>query len=267
MDQQNGRGGIVFAPGIAPGLTPGGSFTPVRLPGLVSWLRSDKLITLASGKVSVWGDSSPAGTNGVSQGTAARQPTYVASGGANGLPYLDCGANDVYSSLPFAALGQFSSLTAAECFIVYHIRSTAASARFSWNFSGDSVAAGNFDMYPDANGSIYAGFGSSVRKTTGLTMPDKTKIALVNTHSAANDFRFTAYNNGTSVTYTTATNTVSWPGGVGNPTIPNLVYSGYSNPIYSFFGKFYEFAMFNRVLTTVERAAVTAYCKARYGIA
>lgn len=117
MDQQNGRGGIVFAPGIAPGLTPGGSFTPVRLPGLVSWLRSDLGVTLASGKVSAWADQSPVGSNGVSQGRAANQPTYVASGGANGLPYLLCGQT-VFSQMNFPT-SCFVALTAGEAFAVF----------------------------------------------------------------------------------------------------------------------------------------------------
>lgn len=61
-------------------------FSPLDLPGLTLWLRSDLGITLATG-VSAWADQSGNGYN-VSQATGSARPTYAASGGPNGRPYL-----------------------------------------------------------------------------------------------------------------------------------------------------------------------------------
>jgi hypothetical protein len=63
-------------------------FLPRDLGGLVLWLRSDLGITLNAGNVSAWADQSGNGNN-ATQGTAAKQPAYVASdAGYGGRPTL-----------------------------------------------------------------------------------------------------------------------------------------------------------------------------------
>lgn len=243
----------MFAPGIAPGLTPGGSFTPVRLPGLVSWLRSDLGVTLASGKVSAWADQSPVRTNGVSQGTAAQQPTYVASGGANGLPYLNCGISAM-SQLNFPT-SCFSALTAAEVFVVFNNATdpplgSAAGTPFTMGFSGGQT------LVPYRTNTVYGAFGSTTQKSAlGPTGGITASTFLYNVASSASEW--TERHNGT-LFYTTATNAVAFDAAQW------LLSLNLGNWLV---GRFYEFIMFNRVLSAGERALVNQYVYKRYGIA
>lgn len=57
-----------------------GGFIPTNLSGCVLWLRADLGITLNGSDVSAWADQSGQGRD-VSQGTAANQPAYNATGG------------------------------------------------------------------------------------------------------------------------------------------------------------------------------------------
>ncbi len=56
---------------------------------LLRWVEADLGITLNAGNVSDWADQSTNGRH-LTQGTAANQPLYVASGGLNNEPYVDC---------------------------------------------------------------------------------------------------------------------------------------------------------------------------------
>ncbi len=61
---------------------------------LLRWVEADLGITLNAGNVSDWADQSTNGRH-LTQGTAANQPLYVASGGLNNEPYVDFdNAND-----------------------------------------------------------------------------------------------------------------------------------------------------------------------------
>jgi hypothetical protein len=64
-----------------------GVFAPTQLANCVLWLRSDLGITLNSGNVSAWADQT-SNHNDVTQGSAAAQPAYQATGGPNSLPSI-----------------------------------------------------------------------------------------------------------------------------------------------------------------------------------
>jgi hypothetical protein len=62
------------------------TFSPLQLSGLSAWYRADKGVTLNGATVSAWGDQSGNGRH-FSQGTAASQPTFAATG-LGGQPAL-----------------------------------------------------------------------------------------------------------------------------------------------------------------------------------
>jgi len=69
------------------GKTNGVNFSPLVLPNLQLWLRSDLGITLNGSNVSAWADQSGNGRD-FTQAVAIAQPGYNASSGANGTPAL-----------------------------------------------------------------------------------------------------------------------------------------------------------------------------------
>jgi len=69
------------------------NFTPQSIAGLKMWVKADAGITYGSGSsVSGWADQSGNG-NSFAQGTASKQPTFVASG-INGRPSLQFAAGN-----------------------------------------------------------------------------------------------------------------------------------------------------------------------------
>lgn len=82
-------------------------FTPTAFSGCVLWLRADRGITFASGKVQQWNDFSGQGFN-VSQGTAANQPTYSQNdAGFGGKPVvIFTGANSTFLNNASFAVSQ-----------------------------------------------------------------------------------------------------------------------------------------------------------------
>lgn len=77
----------------------GGQWTPLALSNLAAWYRADRGITLNGSTVSAWADQSGNGRH-LSQGTAANQPTFTASG-IGGQPSLTFdGTNDHVACVP-----------------------------------------------------------------------------------------------------------------------------------------------------------------------
>jgi hypothetical protein len=246
---------------LGPGLYP--IFDPVRrwslrsVPGLVSWLRSDQLVTLASGKVSTWGDLSGRG-NGVAQASEVLRPTYRANGGPGDLPYLDCAVVSTQASELLWTAGAFAALTAAECFFVYQNNADPPADSGSNKHGGIyqfGSATGEFAPYHD--GTFYESFFCAARHDGTFSLATgATASAPVVYNVSSQSNAFTSRVNG-AAKYTTATNTFSAAG------IMRLLVNSQS---YFLFGKAFEFALFSRVLTVAERARVTNYLKTRYGI-
>jgi hypothetical protein len=246
MDQQNGTGSVMFAPGIAPGLTPGGSFTPVRLPGLVSWLRSDKLITLNGSTVSAWGDLSGNGSNAV-QATAINQMSMGT--GVKGLPCLR-GAAGTYLHIDKT---KFAALTAVEIFVI--AKSDTSPPPMNGNILL-SLSSSWFSYY--GTDTVYDDLFVNTRLNAIWTLGSAaTSCFCINTDIQSGTNLYHARLNGTQKYSTSATTFTPPPidiriGGEGGITLYN--------------GDIYEVIMFNRVLSTGERALVNQYVYARYGI-
>lgn len=247
-----------FACGIDPGCGNYQRTGVLNIPGLISWLRSDSLITLNGSTVSAWGDISN-NKNNVSQGTSAQQPVYIQQGGVNNLPYLLCGQNSIYSELDFPT-SCFTSLSAAEAFTIFsrdQIPTPPANGSDGglWKFGTSGTAT----HCPENNNGIYDDFGSNTRYTCG-TYPTPTVFlnpTIYNASSATNSWRNAI--NGKEF-FSSGTNTVAFR---STAQLLNWFYSTFNVYIT---GKFYEFMMFNRVLTIIERSIVTSYLKKRYNI-
>jgi hypothetical protein len=250
-----------LAPGASAGLSAQG-WNPKKLPGLKSWLRSDLGIALASGKVSAWSDLSTNGV-GVAQATAILQPAYVAQGGANGHPYLNCAVADTYNVLAFAT-NALSSLTAGEIFVVASnaAQPQAIGLGTLYEISGVSPDDNGASYVAlSANNGIYEGFGS---------VPRHDNIAIIS------DSRLAA---GAPYIWNVAAQTATAPDGYRVALNGTVLFTGANTfqilatntllgvtAAHFFKGRFYECVIFSRVLSSTERTLVTNYLQSRYRI-
>jgi hypothetical protein len=212
-------------------------------------------VTLVEGKASVWGDLSGLG-NGVTQATAAQQPT-PGTGGVNGLPYLLCGAGGVYSQMAFAT-NSFASLTSADVFIVAKNLDleTSASVGGLWRLGLSEVGGGTLFPY---QGNVYEGAMINGRINTAFSTAGRTQSTYVyEVTKAATTGAYTMSMNGAADYAGMAIFAVN-----ANP----ILFSSTGAGTVFLNGPCYEFLMFSRVLSAGERASVIAYLKARYGIA
>ena len=233
-------------------------FTPLDIPGCASWHRSDKLVTLSDGKVSVWGDQSGNGRN-LTQSTTSRQPDFIPSGGTNNLPYFNLTqTGDVGKEMHWAT-NAWSALTAGDVFFVGQRpidppTLSPGGAGTLWKSTDTDTG-----VVPYISGLIYDFSLTNVRKEAIGTTAGKTASTFVyNVSSAANSW--TNRLNGSQI-YTTSTNTFYMS---SDTALFNTNYTGH--PEFYYLGKFYEFIMFNRILTPQERSLVDSYIYNRYGI-
>jgi hypothetical protein len=221
-------------------------FLPTQLSGLVLWLRADLGVTIGTG-VSSWADQSGNGNN-VTQGTGAKQPTFVASGGANNTPYVQ-GVKASATSLG----GTFTWAQPAELFAVMQWGGSPA--------SGDTA----IDGHGGNNGRVYLNGTTNMNFGTDGGI----NVVIVSGPVITNWQRYDALWNGTSgIAYVASTQSTQLSGtgvGTGNPSGITLFSfgDGASAPanvnIAEVFG-------YSRVLSASERAAANAYIRTRYGV-
>lgn len=245
-------------------VTPTPTVTPTATPtypfssGLAAWYKADAIAGLSDGDaVSSWVDSSGNG-NTATQATPANQPTWKTSI-VNGKPvvrFMASGAD--YLNLP----NFMSAFTAGEVFIV--LKPTADPNGTNtytgiWNFNNPTQYPSHYTW--SANGFIYEGFGTTVRKTVGD--PSKTTKAwrLYNVASAAGDYTV-RYDS--DPLYHTATNTVYFPttprlgGALG--TTDHIWVNLYLD------GDIAEVLIFNTTLSSGSRSAVESYLCTKYDL-
>ena len=125
---------VCFAPGQTAGYSP--TYAPWNQPGCVLALRADLGITPNGSTVSAWADQSGNG-NSVAQATPGKQPTYNASGGPNGTPYLNfVNAN---AQVLAGATNPVASTTNVTIYIVLQLSSPTTNAT-AYNI-GNSIGA------------------------------------------------------------------------------------------------------------------------------
>lgn len=127
-------------------------FSPLSLPNLLLWTRSDANVTQSGGMVSAWGDLSGNGRNWA-QVAPASQPAYTA-GAVNGFPALTFdGTRNMTSSLTEAfvkpmtvfMVARYTALVANQYFIDGGVLNTLVFQNFAGNFrtyAGSLIDAG-----------------------------------------------------------------------------------------------------------------------------
>jgi hypothetical protein len=221
--------------------------------GRVIWLRADRGITLSSGEVASWTDTSVAG--GLTATTdAGSGGITVVGGGAGGRPYLSVGQSGWdYMAFASGAVQALLSTNTAEGFFVFRRDSDPAST----GQGGLHTMIGQLNgiHVPYTNSTIYDTFYTNTRKefavTAGSTAID---ACCYNPRSTAGEW--TARLNGAQV-HTTATNSVS------RSATNGLLGLATSTDIY-LQGRFYEFLLYNKILSTTERSQVESYIRRRY---
>jgi hypothetical protein len=234
------------------------AFLPTDIAGLQLWYKpndtstlfQDAAKTIAAGNGDVVGavvDKSGNAKDGT-QATTARKATRQ-DGVINGKVVLRFdGADDFYN------IGDLSSLTAAEIFIVVKIDADPPPDTTSdglWDFGAVSAAT----RYPFATDSIiYDGFGSTARKTTVNPATSLTQFNLYNVVSISGEW--TNFLNGTQL-FTTATNTVGF--NVVN-TLGNTIAPTHLD------GDIAEVILYNHKLSPTSKTQIKQYIANEYGL-
>jgi hypothetical protein len=220
-------------------------FVPPEIAGCILWLRSDLAVTVVSGNVSAWGDRSGNGNN-ATQLTVADQPGYLESGWSNGLPTLEFDrANTEFMSLGsmsnssgsytiFAALDQRNQTSHPQDLI-----GTRSPTRVVALVTNLSAGVGIFD-------GSWKGAGAEQNGQQLLTWV---------LDGAAGGFE--CFRNGASIG--TGSYVGSW--GWGRPELGRLESTGQLID-----AELAEVILYNRVLSSPERARTHAYLAARYGL-
>jgi hypothetical protein len=223
---------------------------PRQLLNLTAWYRADLGITLNGSNVSAWADQSGTGDSNknATQGTGANQPPYVTSSAMYGnQPVVNFTGAGMYlgTGIWASALVQPSTVMS-----VGHTTSNSANAYFHDSLSGNRMATSDAS---GANVNIYAD-----------TATIGSGVGTLNMASVC----FSIFNVGSSsiAVRTKTPQTTGNPGshGLASLCIGNTGASAFAN---SLLGPLAELAIWSRVLSASEIAALASYVTARYGIA
>ena len=215
------------------------SRVPTDISGMIIWYRADLGVTLNGSNVSALADQSASGYN-ASQGTAANQPLFVASG-QNSMPAIK--GNDGTDNLAVAGMVAPTSMT---LFLVMAPSSLAN----TYHLAGAVNGFGIISRFTGVSAEWLNGADRYTLKTTpdaGLNIATVSQVnagALIGYWNGAVAFTQTA-----TVIIKAITNVL---GAVGNTNATN--------------GDWAELIVFNRVLTTAERTNVHRYLSDRYTI-
>jgi hypothetical protein len=252
----------------------GNGFLPTQVNGCVLWLRADQGITFGSGSLGVqaWADLSGNG-NDFSNATLANQPNWLPSSTINGQPAVQGNGTssflqatkftDKIMSGTLAAKTLNTTPSAAERIMVARSANDPSSgfesgleSVFQQYWCGGGGDAGSLLPYTDGN--IYDNFGSTTRPAmSGHPAGGCASPFIYDSYSAASDWR--AYFNGNPTPFfTTNSNTVAF----FNNVAPFL----FSWTTFYSTMTIAEWIVYNRVLGTDERKAVSGYLGSRYAI-
>ncbi len=218
------------------------TFAAYTLSGVKLWLRADAGITNSS--VNRWSDQSGNGYD-ATQNTAASQPQLVTSV-INGKSVVRFdGAND-FLNLP----NLLNGTTQAEVFVVLKVDvAMPATIRGLWKFGTDNSS---WVRYPSTDGSIWEDFGSTANYAMGVPAQPLTEFHLFNVSAATGQWaaRLNGATQGSRTNTTYAYNTA--------PTL--------GKNSYYFDGDVAEVVIYDRVLSTAERNAVSYYLNSKYAL-
>lgn len=224
------------------------AFTPSAYGTLALDLDPASLALVDDARVDSWPSSAADGHTATAAGDL--RPTYKTNI-LNGLPIVRF--NGV--SGQWMSVGDFSSLTAGELFLVRRINNdppvdAAQSGVYSF---GTSVSASHLP-FPD--GTIYDSFGTDVRKTTVNPATSMASWHIYSVYSAENDWA--NFLNGVQI-FSTGSNTVGFRSSclLGTDATGSIFLDGDVGRL----------IIYNAKLSTLNRSAVIAGLKAKYGVA
>lgn len=183
------------------------SWTPASLSNLAAWYDADQQTDGADAAVATFTDRS-GNAHHFSQATGVSKP-LLRHAAINGKKALDF---DGIASNMTCATGLMNGATAGAFFAVVKLDADPPASGGGIVAPGGPVltefSSGTFDNHhPYTDGTIYDGFGSTVRKTCGNPTPALTSTSLLAAISGSADYRFLV--NNTSL-FSTATNTVGF---------------------------------------------------------
>ena len=218
------------------------------------WLRADSgTLTSGSGSLSQWVDRSGLANHGL-QGDTNRQPQVVVDA-ASGYSLVRFNGSGDTVNLPSALSSGMAS--GGEIFLVQRAASdTSPGVKGFARFGTAGAIAAAYPAYTQ----IRDDFGSDTSHLISDPAQALDQLHLYNAISRTGEW--TVRING-AVQYTTATNNVAWNGS------PSLGYGGsnyYEGGDAYFAGDIAEVLLFDRALTSDERAGVEHYLSGKYGL-
>lgn len=222
------------------------------LPDPWVWYKADAVSGVADGgTVETWVDSSGNG-NDATQVNSNQRPTWH-EGVANGLPAVRFDGDNDQLDLPN---GLMADAEAGEIFAVLKIDTNPPSGDWGgiWRF-GTSSQDDEWVAVADGHGRL--GWGSDTRYDVGVPSTSVTVPHILNVSSATDDWvcRVNA-----AVQHSESSNTVAFLADQ-NYKIGSSILAAWQ-----FDGDFYEIIIYQRVLTSSERALVHAYLSAKWGV-
>ncbi|MGB7745826.1 MAG: Ig-like domain-containing protein [Verrucomicrobiia bacterium] len=213
----------------------------IPLNNLLLWLKADAGLPQGSTNtpVDLWVDQSGNGNNA----TAVNQPSWVPEA-LGGRPVVRFGAQNCYFTLPNFTSG----LTQAEAFVVLRTTDEPGSVGALW-----SMGTAFYSVYPDWDGSILEGFGTTGQYGTGIPAQPVTQYLVYEVSSQSTNWA--AWING-QLLYQTDVNTVAFTSG------PLLGH----DYVFNFHGDIAEVLIFNRGLSSDERDTVGNYLMTKYNL-
>lgn len=220
------------------------AFNPKSIATLKLWLRADQGITIATG-VSQWNDLSGSGNN-LTQGTAGKQPLFVASA-QNGLPAVRCDGVD-----DFLQSGAYVDTEPVTLFVVFKTITlgTGGVHDVLW----DGVLAGS-QYAINQNGGNFALFNSN---GAGL---NSTTIATGTYHYGTN-----IYNGVSSVTRLDGSQTAAGSIGAAPAAPGGFTLGGFGDGSRTYNAEYAEVLQYTSVLSATDYGRVEAYLKKRYAL-
>jgi hypothetical protein len=223
--------------------------------GMMMWLKSDNSVTTSGTSVTAWADVSGSGNN-ATQATGTNQPT-LQNNSINGLPAIVFDGTNDFMQLP-QGLANFTQ--GASIFVVTKPTTIASGKRF-FEFA-TSPSHDNIRIIESAP--------TGAQFDVNLT--DGTASSVLSTNAISTSYQLIeAMHNGAGIG-TFLTNGIQGAQNTMN-NIPNVTrtnnylardYSGTSTNYLT--GEIAEIIMYNRKLSTSERASVEGYLITRYGL-
>lgn len=233
-------------------------FLPTQLSGCALWLRADMGVTLNGSTVSAWANQGTAGGS-VTQGTAASQPTWSATGGPNSRATLQFDGGDVLAN---TTTNLMASGDPSTTFAVVKSGTAAGGAFFAQRRAGgDGRVRGHLAYVSGAQHFVSNNItdaGANIR-LTGTPLGSITTAFIHEITFSAIGAAPAFYYNGTQRTVLSGTQQAE-SGTTGYDV-------GSEAGILPWTGDISELIVFTRVLTAAERAVVRGYLSNRYAIA